>query len=110
MGQTLQVLGETIAMEPLDRRRDPRVQLTTTLPEHAAVRDLVRQGVLERVLDVRRRARLVEEFRSLEAAQAPRQRVVTFRDGLEQREGNRPADDRRHLEQSLVLGGQTIDA
>ena len=57
MGEPLDVLAEAIAVERLDGVDDPRVKLAAALLQQAAVRDLVRERVLEGVLRDPERAR-----------------------------------------------------
>ena len=52
MGEPLHVLGQAFRVEPLDRLGDPRVKLASALLQEAAVRDLVRECVLEGVLEI----------------------------------------------------------
>ena len=65
VGELLDVLDETVGVEPLDRLRDPRVERAAPLAEHAPVGDLVGEGVLERVLDLGEERCLVEELGGL---------------------------------------------
>ena len=65
MGELFDVLDETVGVEPLDRLRDARVERAAPLTEHAAVGDLVGEGVLERLLDLGEERRLVEELGGL---------------------------------------------
>ena len=64
--QHLDLLGETVRVQPLHRRHDGGVKDAPALLDHAGVRHLVREGVLERVLEVGKGARLVQEFRRLQ--------------------------------------------
>ena len=52
MRQALDMLREAIAVEPLDRFHNRRVKRLPSILEHAAVGDLVRECVLERVLEI----------------------------------------------------------
>src|SRR5262249_42137530 len=47
MGEPLDLLAKSISVERLDRVDDSRVKLAATLPQHAAVRDLVGECVRE---------------------------------------------------------------
>jgi hypothetical protein len=64
MSKPLDVLLQTIRIERLDRLDDPRVKTAPALLQQAAIRDLVRESVLERILEIRIKAGLVEELRS----------------------------------------------
>ena len=70
VGESLDVLGEPVGIEPLDHLDDARVQLTASLLQKGAVGHLVRERVLEAVLEVGKEARLVEELGGLEAGEA----------------------------------------
>ena len=74
VGEPLDVLGQAVGVQRLDRLHDPRVQRAPPLLEQAAVGDLVGERVLERVLQVREQARLVQELRRLQPRQALAQR------------------------------------
>ena len=81
------------------------------LQEQAAVRDLVGQGVLERVLALGEQADRIEQLGGLEARERCVQRVVRqLGDGLQQRERHVLADHGSRLEQTLVVGLETVDA
>ena len=67
MGQPLDVLVQAVGVQPLDRLDDPAVQRLAALLEQAAVRDLVGQGVLERVLRLGIEADGVEQLGGLES-------------------------------------------
>src|SRR5437660_9772998 len=75
VGETLDVVGKPRGIQALDRLRDSRVQRAPRLREKPTVRDLVSQGVLERVLRLRSRARFVEELGAREVLERPRARV-----------------------------------
>ena len=55
MGESLDVPAEAIPVKRFDRVQDPRVKIPAALLQQAAVRDLVRERVLERVLEIRKR-------------------------------------------------------
>ena len=75
------------------------------------VRHLVRERVLERVLEVRKEPGLVEELRGLQVRELGAHLVLRrVGDGQEQRHGHVLADDGGGLEQSLGLGRQAVDA
>ena len=94
MGQPLDLLGEPVGREPLDRLDDAGVEGAPPVLEQAPVGHLVRQRVLERVLEVRKEPRLVEELGGLEVGEAAAERLLRHvGDGLEQRERHVLADD-----------------
>ena len=98
-------------MEALDGVDDVGVERAPPLLEQAAVGDLVRQGVLEGVLEIREEAGLVEELGGLEVGE-PATQVLLGQLGHGEQEPERHvlADDRGRLEQPLVLGCQAVDA
>ena len=59
VGEPLDVLGLAIGVEGLNSHYDPGVEQPAPFVEQAAVGDLMSEGVLERVLQVREEARLV---------------------------------------------------
>ena len=61
---------EAVGTEGLDGNQDAGMERAAALPEQAAVGDLVRERVLERVLWVGEQARLVNELSRLEATKA----------------------------------------
>ena len=79
--------------------------------EHALVRDLVRQRVLEGVFDVRDDSGLVDELGGLQGGEPPAQRLgLLVADRLQKAEWKALADDRRHFQNVLLLDGQPVDA
>jgi hypothetical protein len=76
MTQAVNVLDEPIGVEALDGREDLAVETATPVLEQAPVGHLVRERMLERVLEIREEACLVQELGGLEAAgQAASSRV-----------------------------------
>src|SRR5262245_34128195 len=69
MREPVDLVDQAVRVPRLDRRQNPRVKRASVRLQQTAVRDLVRQGVLERVLEGGKEERLVEEFRSLQPAQ-----------------------------------------
>ena len=95
----------------LDRVHDPGVQGAATLVQEGAVRDIVGQGVLERVFEVREEAPLVQEVGGLEPGQpVPKLVFGEIGDRLEQRKRHVVPDHGGGLEQPLLIGGEAIDA
>ena len=69
------------------------------------------ERVLERVLEIRKQPRLVEELGGLEVVEPAAERLVRqLGDRLEQRERHVLADDGGDLEEALVLRGEPVDA
>src|SRR5262245_14622825 len=109
--EPLDLLAETVAMERLDRVHESRVQVATPLLQEAAVRDLVGERMLERVLQIRKQTRLVQELGRLQMREpAPKILFTQIGDGQQQRERHVLADDGGRLEQSLVVQREAVDA
>ena len=70
MGEPLDLSTEAISVERLDRINDSRVKFTPMLLQQSSVCDLVRERVLERVVDVRDQPRLVQELAFLKPVEA----------------------------------------
>src|SRR5215472_4161156 len=62
VGESFHVLSEPVGVETLQRLDDARVERAPPRLEEAAVGHFVRQRVLERVLELREEARLVDEL------------------------------------------------
>ena len=109
----LDVLVEAIAVELLDRLRDPRVQGAPPVGLDAAVGDVLGERVLERELDLGEHARLPEELGVLPPPQVLAQRGLgPSRHGAQQGERYLGADDRgrlQHLPESLVEAVAAIE-
>ncbi len=111
MGEPLGVLAEPVPVERLDRRDDPRVELPPALLQQPAVGDLVRERVLERVLEIRIEPGLVDELGRLQPVEPAAERLVgQLGDRLEQCQRHVLADDRGDLQEALVLRGKPVDA
>jgi hypothetical protein len=94
MGKPLDVLAEAIPVERLDRADDLRVKLAPTLLQQAPVRDLVRERVLEFVLEIGIEPGLVEELGGVQVVETASKRLVReVGDRLEQSERQVLADD-----------------
>ena len=65
MRQDLDALGRVLATARLDRAQHRGVEQATPLAQQALVRHLQREGVLERVLELREQAGLVKELGGL---------------------------------------------
>src|SRR4030095_4250144 len=103
-GEAFDLLFDAVAGELFDRPHNLNVNITAHFAEDAAVRHLMRQGMLEAVLDIGKKARLVWELCSLKAGQRLIERIFRqSRDVREERERNIPADDRGHLKQVLAV-------
>jgi hypothetical protein len=111
MGEPLDLAAEAIPVERLDRLDEPRVKAASTLLQQSPVRDVVRQRVLEGILEIWIQPGLVEKLGGLQVVESATERLVRqVGDRLEQREWNVLADDGGHLEEAFVLRGEPIDA
>jgi hypothetical protein len=88
MGQPLGLLDDALGREPLDGLGDAGVQGALPLVEQPLVGHLVRERVLERVLEVRKEPGLVEELRGLQVRELGAHLVLRrVGNGQEQRQG-----------------------
>ena len=102
---------QPVRVEPLDRGHDLGVELAAPVLQQAPVGHLVRERVLEGVLQVREELRLVEELRFLQMGEpAPQGLLRLLRDRRQQRVGHVLADHRGRLQQLLLLWRQPVDA
>ena len=76
MGQPLDLLGQALGVEPLDGLDDPGVERAPPVLEQAVVGHLVREGVLEGVLEVGHEPRLVEELGGLQVRETAPQGLL----------------------------------
>src|SRR5205807_3764437 len=99
MSEPLDLLPETIRIEGLERGDDPRMKPAALLLEQAPVRDVVRERMLEGVLEVRKRSGLIEKLGDLQVVESAMKRFVgQVGDRLEKRERHVLADDRGDLQ------------
>jgi hypothetical protein len=111
VGQELHLLAQPISMQLFYGGHDPGVKRAASVLEEGAVRHVVGERVLERVLDVRENASLVEELGHLEVGEHAAQHVLLLLgDRLQEGERHILADYRRGLEHALVSGREPIDA
>ena len=97
-------------MEPLDLLDDSSVDGVPAISQKTAVGHLLRQRVLERVLRLRKEARLVEKFRGLQVRELSAEiRLVPVGDGVKQVERDVLSDDSRRLQQLLLHEREPID-
>ena len=88
MGQPLYMLREAVTVKRLDRVDDPGVKIAPTVLQEAAVGDIVREGMLEGVLEVGKEARLVQELGGLEVREPLTNGILGHvRDGLQECQG-----------------------
>src|SRR5262249_14697019 len=89
---------------------DARVDVATALVEHPSVGDIVGEGVLEGVLQVRKELRRVEKLSSLQIVEQTAKFVLCQPTNCMQ-EGERGvvSNYRRLMQQTLLGGGQRID-
>src|SRR5262249_44874582 len=101
MAQTLDLFGQALGIERLDRVDDLGVEQTPPVVEHVPVGDIVGERMLEGVLDIRKEAGLVEELGRLQVGEPPANALLGHvRDGLEQRQRYVLPDDGGGLKQA----------
>jgi hypothetical protein len=111
MSELVDVLGQAVGVEPLNRIGNSRVQPAAPLLQEAAVRDLVREGMLEGILEIGIEPSFVEELARLQVVESATERLVReLGDRLEQGEWHVFADDRGGLQEAFLLRGETVDA
>src|SRR5215471_18198872 len=76
MCEQLYLLPEPIVMKRLDGIDDPRVQLATPLLQLPPIGDVLRERMLEAVLEVGKKASLVDELGGLQAVERAAKRLV----------------------------------
>src|SRR5260370_16317858 len=104
MCEPFDLFAEAIAVQCLDCGDNPRMERPTPLLQQTAVRDLMRERMLEGVFEIREQPRLVEELGSLQAIEpAPKRVVRQLGNGLEQRERDIFANDTADLEKVFVI-------
>src|SRR5262244_2530830 len=109
-GQDLDVAGWLVSLATLQGFQDVPMQPTPSLLQKARVSHLVGQGMLERVLVLRKEPRLVEEPGRLEPNEPFAQLLIGSPADLSE-QGNRdvPTNHGRRLEQSLLLRLEPVD-
>ena len=111
MRQAFDLLGHPLGRQRLESLDQARVQPPPPLLEQTPIGHFVGEGVLEGVFVVGKQAGLIQELGRLEVREAAVQGVLgKLGDDLQQGQGHLSADDRRGLQQALLLGWQPVDA
>src|SRR5215813_10391848 len=111
MGQPVDLLGHTVGVERFDGLDDPGVERAPPVLEHAPEGDLVSERMFERVLDIWKEARLVQELGCLKVSEAPANALLGHvRDGVEECHRHVLPDDGGGLKEAFVLDRQSVDA
>ena len=76
VSQALDLFGQPFGIERLDGLHDPGMECAPVVVEDAPVGDLVGEGVLERVFEVRGDARLIQELGRLEVGEPAAKAVL----------------------------------
>src|SRR5262249_36743138 len=76
MGELLDLLAEPVGVQLFYGIHDARVDVATALVEHSSVGDVVGEGVLEGVLQVRKELCRIEKFSSLQFVEEPAKLVL----------------------------------
>jgi hypothetical protein len=109
--QPLDLVIQSIDIEPFERLNNAGVQPPSPLLEQTVVGHLVRQGVLEGEFALGEQPGLVEELCRLQVGQATIQgRLRQLGDGLQQGQGDLVANHRGGLEYMFLLRWQPVDA
>jgi hypothetical protein len=111
MSQLVQTIVQLRGEDRLQGESRPLVQELAALYQDQVVGDLLRQCVLENVLDIAGGRLLVDKLRQLKVGEHPLQVVVPFGCHLShQAERELPAQNRERLQQILLFRRQAIDA
>ena len=98
MSEAVNLLGEAVGMQLLDRRHDPSVENPPSVLQETRVDDLVAQGVLERIFHLGDEARLVQVLASLQPHEGGAERFLRqIRHRPEESEWNIVADGGCHI-------------
>src|SRR6266700_4619624 len=110
MGESLDLLPQSVALESLDLRDNPRVDGAPAIGEETAVRHLLCQRVLEGVLRIGKQACRIQKLRGLQKRELSAHALLGFiGDGLEQNERDVLPDDRGRLQQLLLRGWEPVN-
>ena len=110
MGEPLDLLPQSVALESLDRFDDPRVDGAPAIGEEAAIRHLLRQRVLERVLRIGKEAGLIEKLPGLQKRELAAHALLRLiGDGVEQDERDVLSDNGGRLQQLLLRRWEPVD-
>ena len=109
-GQTLELVARRIGEGALERFQDAPVERQASFLHEAGVGHLVRQCVLERVLDVREQSSLMEELGGLEPPKPVMRIASLVCNGLQQRQRHILPDHGCGLKQALVRRRETVDS
>jgi hypothetical protein len=83
VGEAFDVFAAPLGIERFQRLHDPSVEATTPVVREIPVGDLLGEGMLERVLDPGKEARLIEELSGLQVSEAvPDLPLRSLGDGL----------------------------
>src|SRR5262245_41689158 len=103
MGKAFHMLAEALSIELLHRRQDAGMEHPPTLMKKTPVSHLMRQRMLERVLQIWEKLRLEEELRLLKMCERLSKVVLGLvRDRRQQSAGHLLADHRRRLQELLL--------
>src|SRR5262249_39799546 len=104
MGEAFDLFAETIVVQRLDGLDHPRMERAPPLLQEPVITHLMRESVLEGVLEIWIELGLVKELSSLQAAKSTMEGCFwQVGDGLEQRERNVLADDGGALQEAFVV-------
>src|SRR5262249_9556837 len=111
IGEPLDLLGQPVGVKVFDGSYDTSVDLPATFVEHPAIGDVVSERVLERILQVRKELRRIEEFGSLQIVEQTAKLVLGQpANCVQEHEWNVVSDDCRLLQQVLSGSSQRVDS
>ena len=110
MGEPLDLLAQPVGVKLFYGIHDARVDVAAALAEHPAVGDVVGEGVLEGILQVRKELCRIKKFGILQIAEQAAEVVVRQPGNCTQKgQWDVVSNDRRLLQQALLGGGQRVD-
>src|SRR5262249_53948386 len=110
MGEPLDLLAEPVGVQLFYGIHDARVDVATALVEHSSVGDVVGEGVLEGVLQVRKELCRIEKFSSLQLVEQTAKLVLCKPTNcMQEGEWGVVSNYRRLMKQALLGGRQRID-
>src|SRR6516162_288573 len=110
MREALNLLAQPVGVELFYSIHDPGVNVAAAFVEHSTICDVMREGVLKRVLQVRKEPCRVEKFSSLQIVeQTAKLALRQPTNCMQQCERCVMSDHRRLVQQALLGGGQCVD-
>src|SRR5262245_59153313 len=104
MRKPLDLLAEPVGVQLFYGIHDARVDVAAALVEHPSVGDVVGEGVLEGVVQVRKELRRVEKFGTLQVVEQTAELILRQSTNCVQQGERGVMSDNRRLMQQALLG------